>query len=70
MGTDYSGCFGSDRNKLSNENSYKGILPVMMDTWQHSSRANKVMVTHEEAYMVKKQVQLQIHFIPCTKLKE
>ena len=39
----------------------------MTDTWQHETK--KAMVTPEEAYMLKKQQGLQIHFIPCAKLR-
>ena len=66
MGSDYSGCFGSDRNKTGYN---QGLLPTMMDTWTHTSRQKNVMVSAEEAYMMKKQQALQINFIPCQKLK-
>jgi hypothetical protein len=43
------------------------MLASMADTWQHETKRS--MVTPEEAYMLKKQQGLQIHFIPCAKLK-
>ena len=40
-----------------------------MDSWQADTAANSVRVTIEEAYMIKKQQALNIHFIPCEKIK-
>ena len=66
MGSDYSGCFGQERNKM---NQNQGMMPSILDTWSHETRQAKVMVSPEEAYMIKKQTALQIHFIPCNKIK-
>ena len=45
------------------------LYKYMTDTWQHESSLERVRVTPEEAYMIKKQQSLNIHFIPCQKLK-
>ena len=59
MGVEYSSCLGSDRNG-SRRYAGGGCLYTdsmygrMMDSFYHKSLEDKVLMTPEEAYMVKK----------------
>jgi len=41
----------------------------MFETWQGKGKETNILVTPEEAFMIKKQSMLNIHYIPCDKLK-
>ena len=65
MGIEYSnGCLGTSRKK-----SYGGVYGGMFESWQPEGKTTNILVTPEEAFMIKKQSMLNIHYIPCEKLK-
>ena len=66
MGVDLSGngCLGTSRKK-----STGGVYGGMYDSWSPIDRETNILVTPEEAFMIKKQSILNIHYIPCEKLK-
>ena len=72
MGNDYSMCLGYERNKQPKQNL--PFCPSQMETWPNQGIVNtssgKVLCTAEEAFMIKKQESLNLHFIPCSKLKQ
>ena len=73
MGVEYSGCcVGYERNKMPK--SHINFNTRMVDTWPNqgvqSTPDGLVMLNAEEAYMVKKQESLNLHLIPCAKLKQ
>ena len=41
----------------------------MFSSWQPEGKETNILVTPEEAFMIKKQSMLNIHYIPCDKLK-
>ena len=41
----------------------------MFETWKPEHKETNILVTPEEAFMIKKQSMLNIHYIPCDKLK-
>ena len=59
-------CLGVARPKSSN------LYDRLWDTWQHESAyrgQQNILVSPEEAFMIRKQQTLNIHFIPCERLK-
>ena len=68
MGIDYSESCGACVQRPRSS----GLYSTLWDTWQHESSLQKqtsVLVSPEEAYMIRKQQTLNIHYIPCEKLK-
>mmetsp|Transcript_5395 Transcript_5395/g.6662 ORF Transcript_5395/g.6662 Transcript_5395/m.6662 type:complete len:155 (+) Transcript_5395:17-481(+) len=77
MGADYSSCLGYERNKqpkfgLSFQQAHQ--QNQQMEMWPQQSisvvQSGRIMVTSNEQYMVKKQETLNLHLIPCAKLKQ
>ena len=72
MGQDYSMCMGYERNKQPKQSM--SFQHQLVDTWPNqgiaTSQNNRVMMGRNEAYIIKKQESLNLHLIPCTKLKQ
>ena len=63
MGITYgsSGCLGADRKERQGQ-SYADLY----ESWKpQKPRETNVLVTPEEAFMIKKQTMLNLHYIPC-----
>ena len=69
MGSEFGMCCGDRQNskRLEAGGNYMGRF---MDTWQHPNVNDRVLLSAEEAYMMKKQKTLNIHFITCDKIKQ
>ena len=60
---------GAGANPADGErNRRQSIIGKIRDTWKHEPLPGRVRVSLEEAYMIKKQQSLNLHFIPCAKI--
>ena len=66
MGIIDSTCVNPDR---SGGSSGQGWSDTLWHTWKHEDKQAKLCVTVEEAYMVKKQLSLNLHFVSCEKMR-
>ena len=82
MGADYSMCLGYERNKQAKTMPYGSCsgskaqqISAGEVNWPHCQSISaavpggRTLLSMEETYMIEKQESLNLHHIPCTKLK-